>query len=64
MSDSQGEERARAEGAAAERAAILRIVERHLRLLAHGHGAGGAQVLQHLLDELRQREVREAWRGD
>jgi hypothetical protein len=49
-------ERLRQEGAEAERIAIIGIVERHMRLVAHGHGADGAQVLQHLLVELEERE--------
>jgi hypothetical protein len=49
-------ERLRREGAEAERVAIIGIVERHMRLVAHGHGADGAQVLQHLLVELEERE--------
>lgn len=42
-----------------ERRVILAIVERHLRLQAHGHGADGASVLQHLLAELEERDRRE-----
>lgn len=46
---------ARAAGAAEERSAILAIVEHWLRQLAHGHGANGAQVLQHVADEIQRR---------
>lgn len=45
----------RREAAAEEREAILAILERHARLLAHGHGATGAQVLQRLADEIERR---------
>ncbi|CAN5790529.1 hypothetical protein BH23GEM3_BH23GEM3_12970 [soil metagenome] len=45
----------RAEAAADERAAILNIIERAMRQLAHGHGSTGAQVLQHLSDEIHRR---------
>jgi hypothetical protein len=54
--DDRERERLRREGADAERVAIIGIVERHMRLVAHGHGADGAQVLQHLLVELEERE--------
>jgi hypothetical protein len=50
------EARMRREGADEERAAIIGIVERHMRLVAHGHGADGAQLLQHLLVELEERD--------
>lgn len=57
MSGSAGSEgERRREGAAEERRAIIGIVERHLRLLAHGHGADGATVLEHLLSELEKRD--------
>jgi hypothetical protein len=58
---SVSEERAtelRAEGARGERHAILALVESHLRLHAHGHGADGAAVLEHLMAELEERERR------
>lgn len=45
----------RAEGALAEREAILEIIERHLRHLAHGHGVTGAQALQGIIEDVRQR---------
>lgn len=45
----------RIEAAAEERAAILDIIERAMRQLAHGHGSTGAQVLQHLSDEIQRR---------
>ena len=45
----------RAAGAAEERAAILAIVERYARQLAHGHGATGAQVLDRIITEIRRR---------
>jgi hypothetical protein len=45
----------RAGAAAEERAAILAIIERYSRRLAHGHGAGGALVLQQLADEVERR---------
>jgi hypothetical protein len=41
--------------AAAERAAILEIVERYMRQLVHGHGATGMQVLQQIADEVERR---------
>lgn len=50
------EEALRAEGAEQERRAILAIVEQHLRLVAHGHGADGSRVLEHLLGELEARD--------
>ncbi|CAN5798398.1 hypothetical protein BH23GEM8_BH23GEM8_00200 [soil metagenome] len=56
MKEETDPERLRREGAEAERVAIIGIVERHMRLVAHGHGADGAQVLQHLLVELEERE--------
>jgi hypothetical protein len=61
-----GAARSRREGAEEERIAIIRIVERHMRLVSHGHGADGAQVLQHLLNELeeRDRSARETPRGE
>lgn len=46
----------RARAASEERAAIAEIVERYARLLAHGHGANGAQVLQQILDEIQRRD--------
>ncbi|HEX2190620.1 MAG TPA: hypothetical protein VHG51_17050 [Longimicrobiaceae bacterium] len=46
----------RAQAAAEERAAILEIVERYARLLSHGHGATGAQVVQQILEEIYRRE--------
>lgn len=46
----------RRDAAEEERVAIIRIVERHMRLVSHGHGADGAQVLQHLLNELEERD--------
>lgn len=45
----------RARAAAEERAAILEIVERYARLLSHGHGANGAQVLQQVIEEIYRR---------
>ncbi|HEV2146430.1 MAG TPA: hypothetical protein VGR37_03350 [Longimicrobiaceae bacterium] len=45
----------RAQAAAEERSAILEIVEHWMRHLAHGHGANGAQVLQHVADEIQRR---------
>lgn len=45
----------RAAAAAEERAAILALVERAMRRLAHGHGADGAQVLELLAEEIRRR---------
>jgi hypothetical protein len=47
--------RLRAAGAAEERAAILGIVERYVRRLAHGHGETGPHVLQQIVDEIRGR---------
>lgn len=41
--------------AAEERAAILEIIERRARLLSHGHGANGAQLLQQIVDEIHAR---------
>lgn len=41
--------------AAEERAAILDIIERYSRRLAHGHGASGALVLQQIADEVVRR---------
>ncbi|CAN5775014.1 hypothetical protein BH23GEM6_BH23GEM6_21130 [soil metagenome] len=58
MDPEESAARLRREGADAERSAIIAIVERHIRLLAHGHGANGAQVLQHLLSELEDRDPR------
>jgi hypothetical protein len=56
MSDRTHElEAARAEAAAEERNAILEIVEHWIRQLTHGHGANGAQVLQHMADEIQRR---------
>jgi hypothetical protein len=54
--EKQAEDSARHEAAAEERVAIIRMVERHMRLVSHGHGADGAQVLQHLLNELEERD--------
>jgi hypothetical protein len=48
-------ETVRARAAAEERAAILEIIERWTRQLSHGHGASGAQVLQHIIDEVERR---------
>lgn len=48
--------RIRSAAAAEERAAILEIIERYSRQLAHGHGASGAQVLQEIVDEVQRRE--------
>lgn len=45
----------RREGAEEEREAILRIIEAYARQLAHGHGATGAQVLQHIADHIQKR---------
>lgn len=45
----------RAEAAAAEREAILQIIERYARQLAHGHGATGALVLEQIVDEIHRR---------
>jgi hypothetical protein len=45
----------RREAADDERAAILAILERHARLLSHGHGATGAQALQRLAEEIERR---------
>jgi hypothetical protein len=50
----------RAEAAAAERDAILAIIERHLRHLAHGHGVSGAQALQGIVEDIRQRAASQA----
>lgn len=47
------EERRR--GADEERRAILGIIERYIRQLAHGHGATGPGVLQQLVDEIERR---------
>ncbi|MBW3571304.1 MAG: hypothetical protein KY467_09370 [Gemmatimonadetes bacterium] len=52
-------ERIRAQAAAEERAAILQIIERYARQLFHGHGAGGAQVLQQIIDEIGRRDEAE-----
>jgi hypothetical protein len=52
-------QRLRAEGAADERAAIVAILERYMRHLAHGHGATGLQVLDQILQEIQQRETRD-----
>jgi hypothetical protein len=41
--------------AADEREAIIEIIERYSRHLAHGHGVTGAQVLQQILEEIRRR---------
>ena len=49
----------RARGAAEERAAILDIIERYVRRLAHGHGASGALVLQQIADEVERRGIAE-----
>lgn len=48
-------EQARREGAAAEREAVLEIIESHARRLSHGHGATGAQVLQSIVDQITSR---------
>jgi hypothetical protein len=53
-------DQARREAAATERAAILDLIERHLRQLSHGHGANGVQVLQHLADEVQRRGSEES----
>jgi hypothetical protein len=53
-------ERCRAEAAATERDAILAIIERHLRHLAHGHGVTGAQALEGIVEDIRQRAASEA----
>lgn len=45
----------RERAAAEERAAILEIIERHARHLAHGHGITGAQALQQVADEVIRR---------
>lgn len=45
----------RAQAAAEERAAVLEIIERYARLLSHGHGANGAQLLQQIVDEIHAR---------
>lgn len=50
-------ERARRDGAAEERDAILRIIESYARQLAHGHGATGAQVLQRIADDIQNRRL-------
>lgn len=50
-------ERARREGAAAEREAVLEIIESHARRLSHGHGATGAQVLQSIVDQITSRRT-------
>jgi hypothetical protein len=57
MSEATGKDAAaiRAEGAAEERSAILEIIERAMRQLTHGHGAGGAQVLHQIVEEIRSR---------
>jgi hypothetical protein len=47
----------RADAAAEERAAVVAIIEAHMRQLSHGHGATGAQVLQHILEVVLQREA-------
>lgn len=46
----------RERAAAEERGAILEIIERHARHLAHGHGITGAQALQQIADEVRRRD--------
>jgi len=56
MNPEESAARARREGAEEERRTIISIVERHIRMLAHGHGANGAQVLQQLLSELEERD--------
>jgi hypothetical protein len=56
MTEAEAIVRARRESADQERSAIIGIVERHMRLVTHGHGADGAQVLQHLLTELEERD--------
>jgi hypothetical protein len=56
MDPEESADRIRLQGERVERRAIIAIVERHIRLLAHGHGANGAQVLQHLLSELEDRD--------
>lgn len=53
----------RARGAAEERAAILDIIERYVRRLAHGHGASGALVLQQIADEVERRGSADAEAG-
>lgn len=45
----------RSQAAAEERAAVLEIIERYARLLSHGHGANGAQLLQQIVDEIHAR---------
>ena len=55
-------ERIRAEAAAEERAAIVQIIEHYARQLFHGHGAGGAQVLQQIIDEIGRRDQGEPQR--
>lgn len=45
----------RAAAAAEERAAILGIIERYARQLAHGHGATGPQMLERIVSEIRRR---------
>lgn len=50
----------RARAAAEERAAILAIIEHAMRQLAHGHGATGAQVLEHVAEEIQRRGQAEA----
>lgn len=49
------EDSIRAEAAAEERAAILAIIERYARQLAHGHGVTGAQVLEHIVHDVQRR---------
>jgi hypothetical protein len=53
-------ERARSEAAEQERGAILAIIERYSRHLSHGHGVTGAHVLQHIIEEIEKRQVRQA----
>lgn len=55
QADADDTARIRAQAAAEEREAIIRIVEHNMRQLAYGHGASGAQVLQQVLDEIQRR---------
>jgi hypothetical protein len=48
-------EEIRADAAAEERAAVLEIIERYARHLAHGHGANGARILDLICHEVRRR---------
>ncbi len=54
----------RARGAADERAAILDIIERYVRRLAHGHGVSGALVLQQIAEEVQRRGIAESGQAE